>query len=81
MRIVIGVGDLVQRTEDGRTGRVLSGWAIGRSNGAVCSLHRARGDEERGFLGLTSKPMSTVCKWFGLKTTWTVSHRFGPQSL
>jgi hypothetical protein len=71
----------VQRTEDGRTGRVLSGWAIGRSNGAVCSLHRARGDEERGFLGLTSKPMSTVCKWFGLKTTWTVSHRFGPQSL
>jgi hypothetical protein len=22
-----------------------------RSGGAVCSLHRARGDEERGFIG------------------------------
>jgi hypothetical protein len=21
-----------------------------------------------------------VCEWFGLKTTWTVSHRFGPQN-
>jgi hypothetical protein len=50
-RIVAGVGDLVQRTGDGRTGRVLSGRAIGRSGGAVCGLHRARGDEEHGFLG------------------------------
>jgi hypothetical protein len=24
---------------------------IERSGGAVCDLHRARGDEERGFLG------------------------------
>jgi hypothetical protein len=50
-RVVVGVGDLVQRTRDGRTGRVLGGWAIERSGGAVCDLHRARGDEEREFLG------------------------------
>jgi hypothetical protein len=49
MRIVVGVGDLVQRTGDGRTGRVLSGWAIKRSGGAVCGLHHACGDKERGF--------------------------------
>jgi hypothetical protein len=36
---------------DGRTGRVLGGQAIERSGGAVCGLHRARGDEERRFLG------------------------------
>jgi hypothetical protein len=51
MRIVVGVGDLVQRTGDGRTGRVLSDRAIERSGGAMCDLHRARGDEKRGFLG------------------------------
>jgi hypothetical protein len=33
------------------TGRVLSGRAIGRSGDAVCGLHRARGEEECGFLG------------------------------
>jgi hypothetical protein len=46
-----GVGDLVQRIEYDRTGRILGGRAIERSGGAVCGLHRARGDEERGFLG------------------------------
>jgi hypothetical protein len=51
MRIVAGVGDLVQRTGDGRTGRVLGGWAIERSGGAVCGLHCAYGDEEHRFLG------------------------------
>jgi hypothetical protein len=51
MRIVAGVGDLVQRAEDGRTGRVLGGRAIERSGSAVCGLHRTRGDEERRFLG------------------------------
>jgi hypothetical protein len=51
MRIVAGVGDLVQRTGDDRTGRVLGGRAIERSGGAVCGLHRARGDEEHEFLG------------------------------
>jgi hypothetical protein len=51
MRIVAGVEDLVQRTMDGRTGRVLDGRALERSGGAVCGLHHASGDEERGFLG------------------------------
>jgi hypothetical protein len=46
-----GVGDLVQRTKDGRTGRVLGGRAIERLGGVVCGLHRAREDEARGFLG------------------------------
>jgi hypothetical protein len=41
----------VQRTEDGRTGRVLGGRAIEMSGGVVCGLHLARGDEEREFLG------------------------------
>jgi hypothetical protein len=45
MRIVTGVEDLVQRTGEGRTGRVLGGRTIGRSGDAVCGLHRARGDE------------------------------------
>jgi hypothetical protein len=43
-RTMAGVGDLVQRTEDGRTGRVLDGRAVERSGGAVCGLHLARGD-------------------------------------
>jgi hypothetical protein len=46
-----GVGDLVQRTGDGHTGRVLGGRVIERSGGAVCGPHRAHGDEEREFLG------------------------------
>jgi hypothetical protein len=50
MRIVAGVGDLVQRTGDGRTGQVLSGRAIERSGGAVYGLHRACRDKKRGFL-------------------------------
>jgi hypothetical protein len=41
---VAGVGDLVQRTGDSRTGRVLGGRAVERSGGAVCGLHLARGD-------------------------------------
>jgi hypothetical protein len=44
MRTVVGVGDLVQRTGDGHTGRVLGGRAVERSGGAVCGLHLARGD-------------------------------------
>jgi hypothetical protein len=50
-RIMAGVGDLVQRTGDGRTGQVLGGRMIERSGGAVCGLHHVRGDEECGFLG------------------------------
>jgi hypothetical protein len=48
---VVGVGDLVQRTGDGRTCQVLGGRAIERLGGAVCGLHRTHEDEERGFLG------------------------------
>jgi hypothetical protein len=51
MRIVAGVGDLVQRTGDGRIAWVLDGRMIGRSGDTVCGLHRAHGDKERGFLG------------------------------
>jgi hypothetical protein len=51
MRIVAGVGDLVQRTSDGRTGRVLGRRAVERSGGIMCGLHRAHGGEERGFVG------------------------------
>jgi hypothetical protein len=43
-RTMAGVGDLVQRTGDGRTGQVLGGRAVERSGGAVCGLHLARGD-------------------------------------
>jgi hypothetical protein len=50
-RIVAGVGDLVQRTGDGHTSRVLGGRAVERSGGVVCGLHRARRDEEHMFLG------------------------------
>jgi hypothetical protein len=41
----------VQRTEDSRTGRILGGRAIERLGGAVCDLHRTRGDKKRIFLG------------------------------
>jgi hypothetical protein len=81
MRIVAGVGDLVQRTGDGHTGRVLDGRTIGRSGDAVCDLHRARGDEERRFLGWASKPRSMVCSRFGLKTTGMVSPGLASKSL
>jgi hypothetical protein len=50
-RIVAGVEDLVQRTEDGRIGRVLNGRTIRRLGDAVCGLYHAHEDEMRGFLG------------------------------
>jgi hypothetical protein len=43
-RTAARVGDLVQRTVDGHTGRVLGGRAVERPGGAVCGLHLARGD-------------------------------------
>jgi hypothetical protein len=43
-RTVTGVGDLVQRTGDGRKGRVLGDRAVERSDGVVCGLHLVRGD-------------------------------------
>jgi hypothetical protein len=51
MRIMAGVGDMVQRTGDGHIGRVLSGRTTGRSGDTVCGLYRAHGDEKRGFIG------------------------------
>jgi hypothetical protein len=51
MMIMVGVGDLVQRTGDDRTGQVLGGWMIERSGDAVGGLQHARGDEECEFLG------------------------------
>jgi hypothetical protein len=49
------------------TGRVLSGRTIERSGDAVCGLHHTKGDDERGFLGLASKPRSTVSPGLALK--------------
>jgi hypothetical protein len=43
-RIMAGVGDLVKRTGDDRTDRVLGGRVISRSGGAVCGLQLACGD-------------------------------------
>jgi hypothetical protein len=43
-RTVTGVGDLVQRTGDGRTCWVLGGRTVERSGDAVCGLHLAHGD-------------------------------------
>jgi hypothetical protein len=51
MRIVLGVGDLVQRTGYGHTSRVLGGRTIRRLGDAVCDLHCAQGDDEHEFLG------------------------------
>jgi hypothetical protein len=43
-RTMVGIGDLVQRTVDDRTDRVLGGRAVEMSGGAVCGLHLARED-------------------------------------
>jgi hypothetical protein len=51
MRIIVGVGDLVERVRDGHVGQVVSGRTIRRSDDTVYGLHRARGDEEHKFLG------------------------------
>jgi hypothetical protein len=69
MRTVAGVGDLVQRTGDGRTGRVLGGRVVERSGAAVCGLHLHVETMSANFLvepqnqgqwfvsGLASKPL------------------------
>jgi hypothetical protein len=43
-RTVAGVGDLVQRTGNGHTYRVLDGRVVERLGGTMCGLHLARGD-------------------------------------
>jgi hypothetical protein len=71
-RIVAGVGNLVHRTRNDRTCRVFGDQTIRRSGDVMCDLHRAHGDEKRKFFDWASKPMSTVCQWFGIKTARTV---------
>jgi hypothetical protein len=51
------------------TDQILGGRMIGRSGDTVYGIYHAQGDEECGFLHFASKPRSTVCQWFGLKTT------------
>jgi hypothetical protein len=41
----------MQMIGDSRTGRILGGQTIGRSDNIVCGLHRACRDEERIFFG------------------------------
>jgi hypothetical protein len=45
---------------------------IKRSGDVVCGLHCAQGDEERRFLGLASKPRSTVSPGLASKSVATV---------
>jgi hypothetical protein len=53
---------------------------IWRSGDAMCNPHCiGGGDEKRGFSGLASRPVATVCQWFCLKTTMIVSW-FEPQN-
>jgi hypothetical protein len=43
-RTVAGVGDLMQKTGDGRTGKVLGGRVVERSGATMYGLHLTRGD-------------------------------------
>jgi hypothetical protein len=45
---------------------------IERLGDTVCSLHHSQGDKERGFLGLASKPRSTVSLGLASKLVATV---------
>jgi hypothetical protein len=80
MRIMARVEDLVQRTEDGRTCRVLGGRAIERSGGAVCDLYRAHGMRSTSFLlSLKTKvvDLSVVWPqtyWVDLSVVWPQNH-------
>jgi hypothetical protein len=51
---------------------VLGGWTVERSGDVVCGLHHAQGYEQRGFLGLASKPRSTVSLGLASKPVATV---------
>jgi hypothetical protein len=63
------------------TGRVVGGRIIERSGDVVCGLHHTRGDEERMFLCLASKPKSTVCQWFDIKMIGLVSPGLASKSV
>jgi hypothetical protein len=51
IKIVTEVGDLLQRTGDGHTDRILGGRMIGRSGDTMCGLYRAHENENSEFLG------------------------------
>jgi hypothetical protein len=55
------------------TSRVLGGRTIETLGDAVCGVHHAQGDEERGFLGLSSKPRSTVSPGLASKLVAMIS--------
>jgi hypothetical protein len=65
MRIEARVGDLMWRRH-----KLGTRWPDDREAGHINGR-----DEKRGFPGLASKPMTTVCQWFGLKTTIMVYDR------
>jgi hypothetical protein len=48
---MVGLADLKQMIENGRTDQVLGDRAIERSGDDMCGLHRACRDEEHEFLG------------------------------
>jgi hypothetical protein len=50
----------VEDWEWSSAGCVLGGRTIERSGDTVCGLYRAQGSDECGFLGMASKPRSTV---------------------
>jgi hypothetical protein len=56
---------------------------IERLGDAVCGLHHVEGDEERGLIGLASKPRSTVSPGLASKSVatillvWPQNHSFG----
>jgi hypothetical protein len=69
MRIVAGVGDLVQRTRDSRTGQVLDGRMIGRSGDVMYGLHHTRADG-----GARISWLSLKTKVDGLLVVWSQNH-------
>jgi hypothetical protein len=67
-RTMAGVGDLVQRTRYGRTGRVLDDRAVERSGGAVCGLHLHMETRSMSFLVEPQNQGGVEFPGLGLKT-------------
>jgi hypothetical protein len=65
------------------TGRVLGGRTIESSGDTMCGRHHAQGDKEHMFLGLVSKPRSTVSPGLASKQVamvllvWPQNHSLG----
>jgi hypothetical protein len=64
--VVAGVRDLVQRTGDDRTDRVLGGWAIESSSDDLCGLYHTQGARVSWF--------SLKIKDDTLSVVWTQNH-------